>query len=50
MKMLKFFLTKLFILSFLLSGTASADLNEILDAGKVRIAVPEFCSVWFLGC
>ena len=41
MKMLKFFLTKIFILSFVLSGTAFADLNEILDAGKVRIAVPE---------
>ena len=31
MKMLKFFLTKLFILSFVLSGTAFADLNQILD-------------------
>ena len=41
MKMLKFFLTKLFILSFVLSGTAFADLNQILDSGKVRIAVPE---------
>ena len=41
MKMLKFLLTKLFIISFILSGTAYADLNEILDAGKVRIAVPE---------
>ena len=50
MKMLKFFLTKLFILSFVLSGTASADLNEILDAGKVRIAVPEsFAPIGSLG-